>query len=84
MSIMNILPLFAQGAIMEAYNLTDLDTAFVLAVLAVVALAVYELVHRYRNGSEYADDDNSDNETASNSVNEEGNFNKGKTMNINT
>lgn len=84
MSKMNILPLFTQGAIIDAYNLTDLDTALVLAVLAVVALAVYELVHRYRNGSEYAEDDNSDNETASSSVNEEENFNKGKTMNVNT
>lgn len=84
MSIMNILPLFAQGAIMEAYNLTDLDTALILAGLAVVAFVVYELVHRYKNGSEPAEDDYADNKSASENVNEEENFNKEKTMNVNT
>lgn len=82
MSIMNILPLFAQGAIMEAYNLTDLDTALIIAVLAVVAFVVYELVHRYKNGSEPAEDDYADNKSASENVNEEENFKKEKTINV--
>ena len=79
---MNILPLFAQGAIMEAYNLTDLDTALIIAVLAVVAFVVYELVHRYKNGSEPAEDDYADNKSASENVNEEENFKKEKTINV--
>lgn len=82
MSIMNILPLFAQGAIMEAYNLTDLDTALIIAVLAVVAFVVYELVHRYKNGYEPAEDDYADNKSASENVNEEENFKKEKTINV--
>lgn len=82
MSIMNILPLFAQGAIMEAYNLTDLDTALIIAVLAVVAFVVYELVHRYKNDSEPAEDDYADNKSASENVNEEENFKKEKTINV--
>ena len=84
MSTMNILPLFTQGAIIEAYNLTDLDAALILAVLAVVALAVYELVHRFRKGSEPAEDDYTDNGSTPDSINEEDGFNKEKTMNVNT
>jgi hypothetical protein len=53
-------------------------------VLAVVAFVVYELVHRYKNGSEPAEDDYADNKSASENVNEEENFNKEKTMNVNT
>ena len=58
MCIMNILPLFTQGTIMDTYhNFTDLDTALVLVVLTIIAIAVYKLVHRFRKSSESAEDD---------------------------
>ena len=82
---MNILPLFTQGTIMDTYhNFTDLDTALVLVVLTIIAIAVYKLVHRFRKSSESAEDDYSNNESPSCSINEEDNFNKEKTMNVNT
>ena len=85
MCIMNILPLFTQGTIMDTYhNFTDLDTALVLVVLTIIAIAVYKLVHRFRKSSESAEDDYSNNESPSCSINEEDNFNKEKTMNVNT
>ena len=77
MCIMNILPLFTQGTIMDTYhNFTDLDTALVLVVLTIIAIAVYKLVHRFRKSSESAEDDYSNNESPSCSINEEDNFNK--------
>ena len=85
MCIMNILPLFTQGTIMDTYhNFTDLDTALVLVVLTIIAIAVYKLVHRFRKSSESAEDDYSNNESPPCSINEEDNFNKEKTMNVNT
>ena len=74
MCIMNILPLFTQGTIMDTYhNFTDLDTALVLVVLTIIAIAVYKLVHRFRKSSESAEDDYSNNESPSCSINEEDN-----------
>lgn len=85
MGIMNILPLFTQGTIMDTYhNFTDIDTALVLVVLTIIAIAVYKLVHRFRKSSESAEDDYSNNESPSCSINEEDDFNKEKTMNVNT
>ena len=66
---------------MDTYhNFTDLDTALVLVVLTIIAIAVYKLVHRFRKSSESAEDDYSNNESPSCSINEEDNFNPSLTL----